>query len=542
MGLKKFIAMSLAFFTLFNGGLAGTGNPYKEEKHETYEHVIILGVDGAGNFHKDCDTPNMDKIFIEDGAWTDYCRAASPSISAQCWGSMLIGVKPSVHRLTNDIVVTQKYTNEAFPTIFKLVRNAHPDAKLEAICNWDPIYYGIIEPDINVKLQSGDDAQVAQKVITTITEDKPELLFVQFDSVDHAGHSVTYGSEKYLKTIEIIDKYVGKIYNAIEQAGILDSTLLIICADHGGNGTSHGGASEAEMNTFFGAHGKTINKTGNLELQGRDIAAIVCYALGVEGNKAWDSFIPQNLFTDNMNPPARVEDEFTEFETRPTPAAGTDDSIENFIDIAHLRAGLFFDDQLKDIVGKEKIEKIGTVYYPEGFYGSALRVSSEGYISFPDMKFGKDSFTICFWFKADEGIEGDPALFSNKDWESGQNNGLIFAYNGATKFNVGNGSVRDDFDYGEPYKLTGWTHFMIVVDREKGQVSTYANFKQIACDPLKSEFAGSAFDAEYPLNFGQDGTGKYEFSISAEYDDILIFDKALSVDEAANLKLYYNNK
>ena len=534
--LKKFISLSLAVFCLMGGGVKK--DPAKD-KRTVYEHVIILGVDGAGNFHKDCNTPNMDRIFIEDGAWTDYCRAATPSISAQCWGSMLIGVKPTVHRLTNDIVVTQKYTNEAFPTIFKLVRNAHPDAKLEAVCNWDPIYYGIIEPDINVKLQSGDDAEVTQKVMTTITKDKPELLFVQFDSVDHAGHSVTYGSQKYLKTLEIIDKYIGKIYTAIEEAGILDSTLLIITADHGGNGTSHGGASDGEMNTFFGAHGKTVNKTGDLVLEGRDIAAIVCYALGVEGNKAWDSYIPQNLFTDNMNPPARIEEEFTEFETRPTPAAGTDKSIDNFIDTDHLRAGLFFDDQLKDIAGKEKVEKVGTVYYPEGFYGSALRVSSEGYLSFPEMKFGKDSFTAAFWFKADEGVEGDPVIFGNKDWESGQNNGFVLAYNGATKFNVGNGSVRDDFDYGEPNKLTGWTHFLIVVDREKNQVSTYANFKQIACDPLKSEFAGSAFDANLPFNFGQDGTGKYEFSISAEFDDILIFDKALSVDEVADLGQYY---
>ena len=179
MKLKKLLTLSLALLTIA-GTVACAGNnpPAKETtpatdpagqsetdpetvpetvpetepapERVTYKHVIIIGIDGAGNFHQKCNTPNMDEIFLGNGAWTDFCRASTPSISAQCWGSMLLGIKPSVHKLTNDIIGSKEYKNADYPTIFKLVREAHPDAELGSFCNWYPISDGIVERDINV--------------------------------------------------------------------------------------------------------------------------------------------------------------------------------------------------------------------------------------------------------------------------------------------------------------------------------------------------------------------------------------------------------
>ena len=65
-----------------------------------YAHVIVVGIDGAGSFIRDARTPNFDRIFA-DGAVTYKALASNPSISAECWGSMLLGVGPEVHKLTN---------------------------------------------------------------------------------------------------------------------------------------------------------------------------------------------------------------------------------------------------------------------------------------------------------------------------------------------------------------------------------------------------------------------------------------------------------
>ena len=73
-----------------------------------YAHVIALGIDGAGSFIRDAHTPNFDRIFAS-GAVTYDALASNPTISAECWGSMLLGVGPEIHRLTNEIVSKKPY-------------------------------------------------------------------------------------------------------------------------------------------------------------------------------------------------------------------------------------------------------------------------------------------------------------------------------------------------------------------------------------------------------------------------------------------------
>ena len=540
--INRFLSAAVSFLLLFEGGIIKKNEDKKpsfDERYE-YEHVIVIGVDGAGNFHKNCSTPNMDKIFIKNGAWTDTCRASTPSISAQCWGSMLTGVKPYLHKLTNDTVThVPNATAFMYPTFFALVRAAHPDAELGAFCNWNPINTGIIEKKAGVTFDTDYDPELCDKICTYIEDKKPELLFIQFDSVDHEGHSSGYGSDEYYKVIENVDGYVGKIYSSIKNAGILDDTLLIITADHGGINDTHGGASEEEMNVFFGAVGTSVNKTDDLVLCGRDLAAIVCYALGVDGNENWDSYIPQNMFLDNMTPEARPADEIAEHENAKTPAAGTPEAIENFIDMSTLRTGLFFDEGLADIGGKENVETVGTVYYPEGYYGSSLRVSSEGYLSFPNIDFADEDFTISFWIKLDDGQANESVIFSNKDCTDSRNEGFVYSYNGASKLDLGNGSESTGFDYSDPEDFTRWNHVTIVFDRYTRHVTFYSNFVKISDDWYKRTYSDVVFATGLPLNFGQDATGSFDKAVTAQFDDILIFDKVLSEEEIANLRNYY---
>ena len=538
---KNFVSAALAVFCLFEGALSGkqASTPDFSERY-TYEHVIIIGVDGAGNFHKDCDTPNMDKLFIKNGAWTDNCRVTTPSISAQCWGSMLTGVKPYYHKLTNDNISKDRYAKKDYPTVFRLLRNAHPDAEIGSFVNWSPINYGLVETTAKVTLDNDYDDVLTEKICKYIKSKKPELLFIQFDSVDHAGHSYGYGTEDYLKSIETIDEYVGDIYNAIKSAGIADSTLLIITADHGGIGTSHGGTTEEEMNTFFGVNGTSVNKTGDISVLGRDLAAIVCYALGIEGNQEnWDSFIPENLFLDNMKPEQRPEVELPEATGKKTPAIGTAAGIDKYIDMEHLVTGLFFDNGLADIKEGTEVKTEGTVYYPSGYYGSAIRVSGEGYLSFPALEVGDGSYTVSFWVKMDEGQEGARVFFSNKDYENENNYGYAYVYNSASKFNFAKEGARFDFDYSDPEDFTVWNHITVSVDKDERKVRIFTNFEMTAEDTFRKTFQNSTFDTGMPLNFGQDGTGKFAESMTAEFDDILIFDKALTAEEVAALGNYY---
>ena len=93
-----------------------------------YSHVIVVGIDGAGSFIKDAETPYFDRIF-ENGAVTYGALASNPSISAECWGSMLLGVGPEVHKLTNGIVSSTPYpVDSKFPSLFRRIREVMPEA------------------------------------------------------------------------------------------------------------------------------------------------------------------------------------------------------------------------------------------------------------------------------------------------------------------------------------------------------------------------------------------------------------------------------
>lgn len=279
-----------------------------------YSHIIILGVDGAGAFIKTADTPNFDRIFSK-GAVTYKALSSKPSISAECWGSMLIGVGPEIHKLTNEIVERTPYpVDSPFPSLFRRIRSAYPESELGSYCNWNPITYGIVENNINVSHATARDEELTPLICDYIREKKPDFLFVHFDSVDGAGHKLGYGCDEYMTCIHEVDKLIGKIYNTTKECGILDDTLFIVIADHGGvNGEDgkghHGGWTDEEKFVTFAATGKNIINGSINEMNIRDLAAIVLYAIGIESpcfdEKGWTSQIPNGLFDDASLPEYR---------------------------------------------------------------------------------------------------------------------------------------------------------------------------------------------------------------------------------------------
>ena len=270
-----------------------------------YSHVIVVGIDGGGSFIKDADTPHFDRIF-KDGAVTYSALASNPTISAECWGSMLLGVGPEVHGLTNAIVSSKEYPSDSqFPSLFRRIRTAMPDAELGSFCDWNPITAGIIERNIKFESATGRDTELTPKICDYIQKRKPTFLFIQFDSVDGAGHSNGYGTPAHLRRIHEVDELVYDVYCAAEKAEILDDTLFILISDHGGTdpGTgkgSHGGWSDGEKYVTLALCGKTVRAGEISDANVRDLSAIVLYALGIEApsfdESGWTSQIPEGIF------------------------------------------------------------------------------------------------------------------------------------------------------------------------------------------------------------------------------------------------------
>ena len=280
-----------------------------------YSHIIVVGIDGAGSFVRDADTPCFDRIFAK-GAVTYDALSSNPSISAECWGSMLLGVGPEIHKLTNGIVSSTPYpVDSPFPSLFRRIKEAYPESELGSFCDWNPITYGIVENNLGVKNDTAKDDELTPVVCDYIRQEKPDFLFIHFDSIDGAGHKYGYGTEPFMKRISEVDKLINDVYSAVEEAGMIEDTLFIVVADHGGTnpgngeGGSHGGWTDGEKYVTFAATGKGVNNTVIKEMNIRDLSAIVLYGFGIKApefdEQGWTSQIPQGLFTDKEIPAYR---------------------------------------------------------------------------------------------------------------------------------------------------------------------------------------------------------------------------------------------
>ncbi len=532
------------------GEQSGTEAGAEAGTSDVYGHVVIVGVDGAGAFFKDADMPKLESI-LKNGARTYGCLTSDPTISAQCWGSLLIGVTPDCHRLSNSYIESNPYPADSiFPTVFRVVREAMPDAVLGSFCNWNPINVGIVEDSLGVtKGTAPGDKALTDLICKYVKAELPTLLFIQFDEVDGAGHSLGFGGKQHLAQLHTEDGYIDRIYTAYQEAGILDDTLFIVTADHGGNGTSHGGWTDGEKYVMWAAAGKTVIPGGEIEdMAIRDTASVVLMALGLADRQpdTWTSRVPSGLFRGveaGERPVYTVTYQYGHrtHESAPTPDPGGEDSAVSLFGEKRTIAYLPFDGDAESVLGLVTTKTSGKLYYVDGYFGSGAQFD-DGYVSLEGYQPDMDSFSVCFWMKTG-GVSSDPCLFSNKDWNSGSNKGFVLSLRDTdVKFNLGNGGSRMDEEYPLPldYK-DGWVYVILSVDRKNEEIRFSYDFGALQTAEISSSLAGGSFKGLKMLNIGQDGTGKYGQRLGAVLDEFLLIEGTMTDEDVAALKTKYGN-
>lgn len=513
-----------------------------------YKYAVIIGFDGMGNFNEFAKTPNIDTLF-ESGAKTYYALSMNPTISAQNWGAMLLGASPEVHGLTNSIVGSTHYENKQLPSVFSRLRERFPESYLASCSNWNPINFGIIEEGLNVdKHTAGTDKELTPKILSCIRR-KPQLLFIQFDDIDGAGHTFDYGSKEHLETIEQTDGYVGEIYDAYKKAGIADETLFIGIADHGGIRRGHGGYTKEEKYIYFAVNGKSIEKSEIQYAKTRDVAAIVLYALGLDvpefNLNGFSSRIPLGIFPEyegNYEIPVAKE---KVIEQRPTPDIESENGLYSFFDKGRISLAMFFDDEIKDETANNNISVKGTPkFYSLGVKGARGELGSTGWCVADNVSFGENSFAFALWIKTQFSLPEAPAICSNRDWwwQNRDSTGVTLALrcNDIT-FSLG---CRDDHnDISTPFPEThseGWLHFIASVDKEKREVRIYYDFE--LCNTVKLDEKYLINLDNLPFVIGNDAPESYNnerHNFIFNLDDFLIFNTALDNNDVKKLEEYY---
>ena len=263
-----------------------------------YERVVIFGVDGAGRFFEETDTPNFDHIF-KDGSINYRAYTQFESDSAPNWTSMLHGVRYRKHRVHNGDSGVNKFTNDKYPSVFKIYNETYQEAKHLSIANWGNINFGIIEDlDYITKITTGNDDLIMDKFYENYLTVDPVITFLCFDNVDAAGHS-TGQSETYFNAIKEADRKIGELYNFLATNNKVDKTLFLCVADHGHKKSGgHGIELPDVYETMIAVNGNLGNiVTGTMgKAVTQDVASIVLYGLGVKQPEIFDAKVPYNTF------------------------------------------------------------------------------------------------------------------------------------------------------------------------------------------------------------------------------------------------------
>jgi predicted AlkP superfamily pyrophosphatase or phosphodiesterase len=265
---RPFAALALVCAT----ALAAFGSPHAE-------HVFIISIDGGKPaVIAQSEMPILKRLAAE-GACTWTARTIFPSVTLPSHTSMLTGVGPAKHHVLWNTWQPRKGT-VGVPTIFAEAKKAgHSTAMFVGKEKFRHLLQpGTVDAFAFDREQSSEVTKsvtgsakpetsstvaariVAKRAARYIVEKKPNLCFIHFTDPDDAGHKYGWGSPEQRQAFGDVDAALGEVLQAIEAAHISDRSVLIVTADHGGHGKTHGLNTPEDMTIPWIAWGQGVKR------------------------------------------------------------------------------------------------------------------------------------------------------------------------------------------------------------------------------------------------------------------------------------------
>ena len=558
--MRKITAFLLSFILAFGILLSScTRENNQDDKIQeappakTYEHVLVIGVDGAGSYFSETYTPNLDRIF-RDGSITYDVAVGSISEKVSSWVSLLHGVDYPVHKITAKNLTAPYPADSEFPSVFRAVREQDPGARIAVACSWPTINDSIVEDGIGIDkiTKEENDINLADSVCEYLHENGvPKLMFAAFEEVDCAGHDYGFGSQPHIGAITKTDMLIGAIYDTYRELGVLDDTLVIVTANHGGYDMSHGGNNRADTKVMFAVSGESVIKNGTpKDMETQDVAAVVMYALGLECPENWTSRVPTGIF-EGVGGGSRgvyVSADNTRYrETVPTPKKKSKGYIDRFIKDKPLRYYLTLDGHTTDNCGNT-VNATGEYFFTDGIFGEGIRLDG-GNLTIPDYTVGDSGFTVATWLKIG-GMTADTGwttIITTKDigWRAGEGFALFLYYDEKKDaielaVSVGDGNFGKRVYYPIPADhLDGWVHLIFSHNPETNSIKLAFDFGEFAEYVLDEEMRADSFDGLGTMGIGAEIVNEVNSRFYGGMDELMQFDGCFTEEDVAALGEYY---
>ena len=265
--------------------------------------VVLIGIDGVRpDVLAEVATPHLDALAAA-GTFTARTRTTTPSVSGPSWSSMLTGVWPDKHGVTDNEFGGRRY--DAYPGFLTRVEEVRPELETFAVVDWVPLMEldggsTVVGPEVDRReLLDGyelgwaeADARATELAVEVLAGSDPDALFVYLGNPDESSHQAGSIDEEYREAIALADEHVGRIVEAVRARPTFDAEewLVIVSTDHGRRTDGgHGGDSPEEMTTFIlvGGSGAAMGSEER-DTYIVDVAATALAHLGIRIDPAWD--------------------------------------------------------------------------------------------------------------------------------------------------------------------------------------------------------------------------------------------------------------
>jgi predicted AlkP superfamily pyrophosphatase or phosphodiesterase len=240
--------LKLSALRLFAGliaGLSACAHAQAAPAKAKADHVVVISIDGLRpDAIEKADAPNMQAL-IKRGAYCPKAETIRPSVTLPSHTSMLTGLDYKRHGVTwNDYKADKGFIEH--PSVFTAAKGA---GRTTAMLYGKVKFHHLAKPGAldwivgDAPGKSGGDTSCGG-LSRAFAKEWPQkgfdLTFLHFREPDSAGHSKGWMTPEYLEAVAKSDAAVGAVVEAIQGAGRLAKTAIIISADHGGSGKGHG--------------------------------------------------------------------------------------------------------------------------------------------------------------------------------------------------------------------------------------------------------------------------------------------------------------
>ena len=254
-------------------------------------------------------TPAIHRLSLGGTSAANACTV-SPELTLPCITSLIHSQPPQQHNVLDNLWTPNAALS---PGLFEVVKEG--GGSTVAIYSYEPLrdlgrpesldfsyYHRHTHPHTD-----GRELELAAVAADVLVRDRPSFTFLYIEITDLAGHGYGWMSPEYMEAVSRADRAVELVMDEVAAANMMEETIFLLTADHGGHDHQHGwhGSPQGDYESptediaipwMLAGSGIRKGKVLEQEVSILDCAPTLAHLLGLPIPSAWQGRVVSEAF------------------------------------------------------------------------------------------------------------------------------------------------------------------------------------------------------------------------------------------------------